>query len=177
MQTNTKPDMGFFDMPFYLFLFGEEDPPAGDPQVDPTVDPKADPKPADKSVPKVSVKHPSESEDAYKLRVELEEAKADAKSAKDRIAELNAENLKRRKTSEALESRLNTADKRVIRAEAKEALLAEGVINARVVDLFLADIGDKAKIDPHTGDAIGIRDNLATWKRIKQGFLQGRCFR
>ena len=162
-------------MPFHLFLFNEgEGEGDGDPGLLGSLEPKTKPVVETKTTPttKASIKHPSESEEAYQLRVELEQAKADAQSAKDRIAELNAENLKRRKAAETLEARLNTADKRVIRSAAVEALQDEGVINKRIVDLFLADLGDKAKIDPNTGDAIGIRENLSTWKESNKDFFK-----
>lgn len=111
-------------------------------------------------------------EELYELRRELDDARTAADAAKDRIGELNKENQKRRKDAETLEGRLNVADRRVIRAEAIEALQAEGVIHKRIVDIFLSDVGDKAKIDPKTGDAIGIRENLSQWKEAHKEFFK-----
>ena len=111
-------------------------------------------------------------EEIYELRRELEDSRTAAEAAKERIGELNKENQKRRKDAETLEGRLNVADRRVIRAEAIEALQAEGVIHKRIVDIFLSDVGDKAKIDPKTGDAIGIRENLAQWKEAHKEFFK-----
>jgi hypothetical protein len=73
---------------------------------------------------------------------------------------------------ETLAQRLDTADRRVMRAEAREALQAENVISDRITDLYLEDIRDKAKIDPATGEAVGIREHVAAWKESHQEFFR-----
>lgn len=73
---------------------------------------------------------------------------------------------------EALARRLDIADRRVILTEARAALEAEGAISPRIADIYIEDVGDKAKIDPATGDAIGIREPLAAWKESHQEFFR-----
>ena len=163
-------------MPFHLFLFDEEgDADQQDAGDDSQID-QQDEKPAPKAKPAkraVSARSSaSDANEAYELRAALEEARAAAESAKARVAELNSENVKRRKAAEQLETRLNTADKRVIRAEAVEALQEKGVISKRVVSLFLEDLGDKVKIDERTGDPIGIRENLDAWIAANKEFFK-----
>ncbi|MDB5095281.1 MAG: hypothetical protein JWO85_3382 [Candidatus Eremiobacteraeota bacterium] len=115
-------------------------------------------------------------EDPKELRRALEDLgrnyERDLGSAQSRIGELNAENEKHRNRFKETKSTLDTvsaqvaaSNQRVLRADARDALTAAGALSSRVVDLFLADMGDKVKIDPKTGEPIGIAEALPEWKK------------
>lgn len=106
-----------------------------------------------------------QADDSADLRRELENAQGQLASAQKRIGELNDENAKNR-------HRLNAADQRVIRAEARDALTQAGAISPRIVDLFLNDHADKVKIDQKTGEPIGIRENIDGWKTANVAFFK-----
>jgi hypothetical protein len=112
-------------------------------------------------------------------RGDVRQYATDLNDANRRIQELQEETKQRRlenkdlKTGHAkLAARIEVSDQRVIRSEAREALREAGVINTRVVDLFLADYADKIKIDEKTGEPTGIAENLADWKAKNADFFK-----
>jgi hypothetical protein len=122
-------------------------------------------------------------DDPKELRRALEDLnrnyERDLTGAQSRIGELNAENEKHRnrfkdtKTAlDAVSSQVQASNQRVLRADARDALTAAGALSSRVVDLFLADMGDKVKIDPKTGEPTGIAEALPEWKTANSTFFK-----
>lgn len=58
----------------------------------------------------------------------------------------------------------------VIRGNAAAALAEAGAVSPRIVDLFLADMGEKLAIDSKTGEMVGL-DNLVAWKEANVAFF------
>jgi len=70
---------------------------------------------------------------------------------------------------ETLEQRLDAADARLIRNEAVSALTAEGAISPRIAEIYLQDV--EARIDPKTGEVVGVREGVAAWKASHADFF------
>ena len=70
-----------------------------------------------------------------------------------------------------LRSTVDTLTRRTITTDAREVLDKAGAKSGRVVELFLADMGDKVKIDPKTGNTTGL-DAIAEWKKQNADFFK-----
>lgn len=120
-----------------------------------------------------------ETDDVPALRSALREAVGIVEGANTRISELNTENERSRRRfnelrteHQAVSQRVNANEQRAIRGDVRVALTDAGAIHPKIVDLFLSDHKDKVKIDPATGETVGIHENLEAWKTANAVFFK-----
>jgi hypothetical protein len=92
-----------------------------------------------------------------------------------RIKTLNDENADRRRENKELKGTVTVLERRTIIADVRETIAKASPLNdafsKAAITLFLQEHESDLKIDPKTGDTVGL-DKFATWKKANPDFFK-----